>query len=757
MRTGGAVIAVALLASAATAIAAPKRRTADVELSPAGVLEANKPLTIGVRGERGRVTVAARVLPDDAIARLYRDVANRRRRVPRLVPLGAVGAAAPATVARLDHASDDGFAAAVDLRPLLAGKRGMVLVEARAGARSVRALFQVTDLGVLVVRSPIRSIVQVLRLSTGAPVAGATIMVLEPNGRFATRGTTDANGMLVLTATPADESLPPDALLLARTADGSDQVVLRRLERGPLPDADENGGADELPPQTLDLLRGETLEAHLITDRGAFQRGETVHVAGWIAAGSAIHPDGLRLLPPGSELRLTLASTTRTLATTSVVVTHEGHLSGTLQIPADAPSGNAEVRLVLPRAGGRSRTLDVHSVRIEAIQAGTRGIVVRSDRHELKRFEKATITVVPSPGWGPIDSLSWEMNCEPIWRFRPAGLPTGWATGNPAEQPTRAVGSLVPERTDGPVRFTVSTGEAPAGLTSWCRVRVRTHDDNGPARLASVVLLVHPRPYHVALKIAHLRPDSDLAQVSIRAVSLTGAPVAPHGVTLELDEDSTGALMPGSRCDVDLSSGRATLDIELPRARRSTQDTYALVARDATGQMLARQEVAGWVPPNPPTVSARPGDVVPFAIAGREQPRAGGLVAILGGGVQRALPLPAASGPGTVKLSAGEAFYPRVTLDVAAMHARRDDPATLEWSGGEIVVPESSRGLAITVLTIPEFNELRPARTNQSLVLRAIVRRDDGRIAPGARVSIAVVDEAIFSRMGNVFLDSEIT
>src|SRR5262245_7193988 len=559
MRTGVGVISLALLASAGAARAAPKQCTPDLELSLAGVLEANKPLTIGVSGERGSVTVTARVLPDDAIARLYRDAANRRRRVPRLSALGTVGVPARTTTVRLDRAVDDGFEATVDLRPLLAGKRGVILVEARAGARSTRALFQVTDLGLLVVRSPIRSIVQVLRLSTGAPVAGATIFARDANGRFVARGTTDAGGMLVLTATPEHESLPPDAVLLARTADGSDQVVLRRSDR-----ADEDDRAT-LPPRTLDLLRGETIEAQVITDRYAFQPGDTLHAVGWIAAASAVHADGLRLLRPGSEVRVTLAYGKEVAATTNAAVTPEGKLTGVLAIPAGAPPGDAEVRLELPLGRGRSRTLDTTRVRIEAVGRARPGVVLRSDRHVLVRPEKAQVTVTPAAGQRSLGSVSHTMTCEPIWRFRPAGMPDGWVVGDPAAKPTKTAGVLVQEvERAGPVNVAISTEDAPAATTSWCRVEVTARGASEPAL---PVFLVHPRSPYVALKIEHPDPRPGFARVAIRAVSATGTPVAPRGVTLELDDEQTGALVPGSRTGIDLSSGRATVDIALPHAR----------------------------------------------------------------------------------------------------------------------------------------------------------------------------------------------
>ena len=450
MRTGGGIVSLGLLASAASAVAAPQPAP-DVQLSAAGVLEAGKPLTIGVRGDRGSVFVQATLLPDEAIARLYRDVKARRRGdVPRAA-VGHVGVAAQTTLAHLDREPAGNFVAAVDLRPLLGGKRGVALVEARRGLRSVRKLYQVTDLGVLVLRSPIRSIVQVLRLSTGAPVAGATIMLLDPTGRFVPRGATDGAGMLIMNATASDESLPPDPVLLARAADGSDQVVVIR-PADPMADLFGAGDVDAnaLPPRTLDLVRGEHIEAALFTDRDAFQRGDTLQAVGWIAVASAVHADGLRLLPAGSRLRLTLAHGAKTLAAADVAVTPQGRLSGTLPVPANAPTGDAEVSLALPLAGGRQRTLESRAVRIESVSTAKPVIALRSDRSELVRPDEVRLAVVDPTGQMSSTGTIWhEMACEPIWQFRPAGVPDDWLIGDPAQKPIRFSGAVNPRPEDG--------------------------------------------------------------------------------------------------------------------------------------------------------------------------------------------------------------------------------------------------------------------------------------------------------------------
>jgi hypothetical protein len=158
MRTGGGIGSLGLLASAAITVAAPGP---DVQLSPGGVLEAGKPLTIGVRGDRGRVFVQATLLPDEVIARLYSDAKFRRKGGALRSPVGPIPVPARGTVADLEREWWNGFVGAVDLRPLLGDKRGMALVEAR---RAVTAT----------ISAPVRGGLYRIRVVASAPLpAGA--------------------------------------------------------------------------------------------------------------------------------------------------------------------------------------------------------------------------------------------------------------------------------------------------------------------------------------------------------------------------------------------------------------------------------------------------------------------------------------------------------------------------------------------------------------------------------------------------------
>ena len=320
----------------------------------------------------------------------------------------------------------------------------------------------------------------------------------------------------------------------------------------------------------------------------------------------------------------------------------------------------------------------------------------------------------------PTGTIWHEMTCEPIWRFRPAGVPDGWLVGDPAQKPTRVSGAVNPRPEDvraGMIPFVISSAHAPPAATSWCRVRVRSPDRSGRDRTAEAFFLVHPGATYVALHAAEQNRDrrGTSVRVGIRAVSTAGTPAAPRGVTLELDEDDD-TLVGGSKRPVDLSSGRATVDVALPAPSDKGGAGYWVIVRDAGGQLLSRTSVGEPSGDEDPVAlhapaTARPGETVRIGVDERaDTKRAGGLVAILGGGVQRALPLPAGAGRAIVATVAGESFYPRVDLEAAVLYPRRDDPAHLAWLRSSITVPEATRALEIAILTIPDVTALKPAR-----------------------------------------------
>ena len=549
MRTGGGIVSLGLLASAAIAVAAPQPAP-DVQLSAAGVLEADKPLTIGVRGDRGSVFVPGTLLPDDVIARLYRDVKARRIGGVSRAAVGQIGVPAQATLAHLDRESDGSFVAAVDLRPLLGGKRGVALVEARRGSRSVRELYQVTDL-----RRAGPALADPFHRPGPAAVdrrggCRRDDHASRPEGTLrAARG--DRRGGHADHERDGERRVAAARSRPARARGRRERPGGRhpvgRPEHRSLPTPATWRRTRYRPARSISCA-ASSIEAALFTDRDVFQRGDTLQAVGWIAAASAVHADGMRLLPAGSRLRLTLAHGRddagggrrhRHAAGQAV-----GHAAGARKrahgrragLAGAAARGRAPAHARLPRRAHR-----VGVDREAGHRAAQRPFGARSARRR-----RGWTMVDPTGQMSPTGTIWHEMTCEPIWRFRPAGVPDGWPIGDPAQKPTRVSGAVNPRPEDaraGMIPFVISSAHAPPAATSWCRVRVRSPDRSGRDRTAEAVFLVHPGATYVALHAAEQNRDRRDAsvRVGIRAVSTAGTPAAPRGVTLELDEDDEHA------------------------------------------------------------------------------------------------------------------------------------------------------------------------------------------------------------------------
>lgn len=150
-------------------------RRPELELSSSeGTLLPTRASTIGVEARfvRALRVRAASLKEPELLAQPWQDMplpAGARERIVELSPKGPGGWAS----------------VALDVADLVGGARGPVLVEVSAHALAdsadreapppVRGLYRVSDLGPVVIDSPTRALVQVLRLSDSAPVAGATV------------------------------------------------------------------------------------------------------------------------------------------------------------------------------------------------------------------------------------------------------------------------------------------------------------------------------------------------------------------------------------------------------------------------------------------------------------------------------------------------------------------------------------------------------------------------------------------------------
>ncbi len=197
---------------------------------------------------------------------------------------------------------------------------GLFAVATRAAglADDVRIL-SVTDLGLSTKWSPFGGLVWVTRLSSGTPVANASVSVRR-RGKEVHAATTNAEGIATIpaavTATFVDE--PAAASVLVRAGRDLAFAGLSRLD------------SQQIQPLGM-----------LFSERRLYRPGETAYLKGLVRA---LGPAGL-VTTPGRRLQLeAVDSEEHTLFTTSVVLDAFGGFSCELPIPRDVRLGYAEVR-----------------------------------------------------------------------------------------------------------------------------------------------------------------------------------------------------------------------------------------------------------------------------------------------------------------------------------------------------------------------------------------------------------------------------
>lgn len=234
------------------------------------------------------------------------------------LPLEAAGL--PVVVGNIDlagsrqgtSAPDPIWSDALDLdKYLRSGDRALWVELSAAGQVQTRALFQVTNLGLLAWASAGPGLVQAVRLSDGAALSGVALWLAGSDGVRTDLGRTDAAGLLRI---PTDEKCHDDRSLLARTPDGRWPGMLEYTQMV--------GCEDEREPSLLHP--GEELVGHLRTERDLYAPGDTIHFVGWAAISAPRDASGFRSVPVGASVRIELEKDRRTVIETKAVVDEHG-------------------------------------------------------------------------------------------------------------------------------------------------------------------------------------------------------------------------------------------------------------------------------------------------------------------------------------------------------------------------------------------------------------------------------------------------
>jgi hypothetical protein len=213
--------------------------------------------------------------------------------------------------------------------------------ESNAEPRTRATLVQVTNLGISVKDSPQNTLIFVTRLDTAAPVAGARVSIIKPDGSTQWTGTTGADGIAMAPETRLRDPRRwwQFAFLVMAEKDGDVAYVGSDWNEGVRPwDFGMRLDLDEADP----LLRGT-----VFTDRGVYRLGEDVHVKAVLRHNT---PAGVKLLEPNTPVVITVRdSRNKIVDERTVKVNTWSSAEWTFALPAQGALGDYSVRTLLER------------------------------------------------------------------------------------------------------------------------------------------------------------------------------------------------------------------------------------------------------------------------------------------------------------------------------------------------------------------------------------------------------------------------
>lgn len=394
----------------------------------------------------------------------------------------------------------------LSVRRLLGGARtGLFFLAADFGgdgkeAQHQRVLGQLTNLAVHAKLGVTSGAVWVTRVSDGAPVAGAEVVLHEPDGSARWRGRTDAGGVALTAGIgEQDSSYGWDVKrLVSASKDGDTGVALAAWESGLYPGAfeleqDYTGGR----PRVLGSVMAE---------RGIYRPGEKVHLKALLryrAMGRILTP------PAGTRVTLKVVTSRDAVALEKeVALSRFGTCAVELDVPEDAPLGTWQAS-VQATIGGQQLRLG-GDFRVETYRAPQFRVDVSERATHVAAGEPVQAQVMARYLFGAALAdapVRWTVVRSTL-DFRPPrhdGYAFGvqvwwWDDDEPA--PSSDVFASGRGRTDAVGAFALDAGkaEAPADRTWEYAIEAEAEDVNRQRVADQAQVIVHPASLYAGIK-----------------------------------------------------------------------------------------------------------------------------------------------------------------------------------------------------------------------------------------------------------------
>lgn len=420
------------------------------------------------------------------------------------------------------------------------------------------SLVQVTNLAISVKDSPLNTLIFVTRLDNAAPVAGARVSIVRPDGRPSWSGTTGADGVAMAPQTRlrAPRNWEDFAFIVTAEKDGDVAYVGSDWNEGVLPwDFGLELDLDEADP----LLRGT-----VFTDRGVYKLGEEVHMKALLRSNT---PQGIKLLAEGTAVAITVTDARDRVVDDRVVkVNGWSTAEWAFTIPPEGTLGNYSVRAVLdserpkakaPRQPG-AEDEDERDWRARKKMVFGSFLVAAYRRPDFR--VDVTLTGSSAIAGDPLNGVvtarylfGAPMNKRPThWTFTrsayydaPAAIldkfPSdrwafvGWVDST--QTPRSEMGSEDAKLTaTGELALTLNT-DAKAGLPYTYTLEGDVEDVSRQHIANRKSFLVHPAPWYIGVKRMPLFNDQkDGIKTELVAVGLDGTPVPDVAIDLKLTQ-----------------------------------------------------------------------------------------------------------------------------------------------------------------------------------------------------------------------------
>jgi uncharacterized protein YfaS (alpha-2-macroglobulin family) len=703
----------------------------------------------------------------------------------RIAPTG------PGTARRLNVTPDAIQSHGLNLSSVLpASGAGLVWAAVRPGEMIAGAstdqeepratVVQATNLGLSVKDSPQNTLVFVTTLDTGQPVANAAVSIINTDNTRLWRGVTNGDGIAMAPPLPLrkHDSYWEFGFIVTAEKDGDVAYVGSDWNEGIQSwDFDLRYDIDEAES----LLRGS-----VFTDRGVYKPGEEAHFKAIVRADT---PSGVRLLPAGTTLRVTVRnSRNQEVDTREVKVNDWSSTEWTWTPPANAVLGSYVTTVTWPGQQDDREWLRqiygdflVAAYRKPDFRVNTRVSIpqlVAGDAFEAGA-EAQYLFGAPLAG----RPVRWS-----VTRERDSGVPDAIHERYPQDR--YSFGAMYDEQSDtGPVagatattdgegRFTtrVTTDQADRAYRYTFEAEVEDVSRQRIANRASTV--VHPASFYIGLTNSdYFVNTSTGASFGVVAADLEGRAVPGVAVSLELVKvqwnsvriaegngfyrwETTRVDAPAGTWTTTTATDPVTVQVPVPDGgyyimRATARDSAGRTTRTERGFYGLGEGYTAWqrfdhnrITLTPEQQTWKPGDTARIMI---ESPweSATALLTMEREGVRSHRRFQLTSTQQTVEVPVTEADIPNVYVSVLLIRGRTSndfgadgsDPGKPAFRLGyaELKVEDASKRLAVSVAA--DRAEYRPANT-----ARVTVKVVDAASRPArSEVTLWAVDYGVLS------------